>query len=152
MQGRKSSQEASNRTAEVKPWGSGARADSAPSMRIFERPMFSENMMEEVCERSNLQKALKRVASNKGSPGVDEMTVEELPVYLRANWTVICAQLLDGNYQPGLVKRVDIPKPGSLDTRKLGIPCVLDRLIQTSSIASDATQMGSILLRFQLWI
>src|ERR1700722_20709046 len=65
-----------------------------------ESPSACDRLMEEVCERGNLQRALKRVKANKGAPGVDGMTVEELPVYLRANWERLRAMLLAGDYQP----------------------------------------------------
>lgn len=85
--------------------------------------------MERVVERGNLLRALKRVQRNQGSPGVDGLTVEELPAYLREHWRVIRGQLLAGRYQPSEVKRCEIPKPGG-GTRRLGIPTVLDRFIQ----------------------
>jgi len=80
-------------------------------------------------ERSNLLAALRRVRSNGGSPGVDGMTVEALPDYLRRKWPKIREQLLSGTYRPHPVRRVKIPKPGG-GVRKLGIPTVLDRFIQ----------------------
>jgi len=86
-------------------------------------------LMDQVVERGNLFAALKRVQSNKGSPGVDGMTVLDLPKYLKENWLSIRAQLLAGNYQPRPVRRQSIPKSGGGD-RELGIPCVLDRFIQ----------------------
>jgi len=92
--------------------------------------MFNKELMEVICERNNLKAALKRVSRNPGSPGVDGMTVDELPDYLKAHWLAIKASLLEGRYQPRAVKRVEIPKPGRAEKRKLGIPCVLDRFIQ----------------------
>ena len=94
-----------------------------------ESPASTEHLMEEVCQRENLKKALKRVRQNKGSPGVDGMTVKELPDYLMEHWPMIRDQLLSGTYQPQPVKRVEIPKPGG-GVRKLGIPTCLDRFIQ----------------------
>ncbi|MBU0718199.1 MAG: group II intron reverse transcriptase/maturase [Planctomycetes bacterium] len=85
--------------------------------------------MEEVCQRDNLWKALTRVRANKGAPGVDGMTVRELPKYLKRHWPKIRDQLLTGTYRPQAVKRVEIPKPDG-GVRKLGIPTVLDRFIQ----------------------
>src|SRR5262249_2386303 len=85
--------------------------------------------MEEVCERRNLQQALRRVQTNKGSPGIDGMTVDDLAEYLRQTWPIIRDQLLNGTYQPQPVKRVEIPKPDG-GVRKLGIPTALDRFIQ----------------------
>src|SRR5437867_10839112 len=85
--------------------------------------------MEEVCERENCKQALARVKANKGSPGVDGMTVHELPGYRKQHWPPIREQLRSGIYQPQPVRRVEIPKPDG-GVRKLGIPTVLDRLIQ----------------------
>jgi RNA-directed DNA polymerase len=85
--------------------------------------------MEEVCERENCLRALKRVKSNKGSPGIDGMKVGELPGYLKQHWLAIREQLLSGNYEPQPVRRVEIPKPDG-GVRKLGIPTVLDRFVQ----------------------
>jgi len=85
--------------------------------------------MERVVERGNLKAALQRVKQNKGSPGVDGMTVQDLPRYLAENWIAIRAQLLAGSYQPRPVREQEIPK-GNGGVRKLGIPTVLDRFIQ----------------------
>ena len=85
--------------------------------------------MEEVVERGNTQAALKRVRKNKGSPGVDGMTVGELPQYLAEHWEELRAQLLTGAYQPKPIRRHEIDKEGG-GVRVLGIPCVLDRFIQ----------------------
>jgi RNA-directed DNA polymerase len=85
--------------------------------------------MEAIVERDNLRKALAQVKRNKGSAGVDGMTVDELGPYLKAHWPTIRAQLLDGTYKPQPVRRVEIPK-ASGGTRPLGIPTVLDRFIQ----------------------
>ena len=92
-------------------------------------PNFNKNLLEEVLDRNNLKAALKRVTKNKGSAGVDGMTTEELPQYLKANWPKIKEELLESTYTPMPVKRVEIPKPNG-ETRKLGIPTVLDRFIQ----------------------
>jgi RNA-directed DNA polymerase len=85
--------------------------------------------MEEVCGRENCKQALKRVKANKGSAGVDGMSVQQLPEYLKRYWPAIREQLLSGTYEPQPVKRVEIPKPDG-GVRKLGIPTVLDRFIQ----------------------
>ena len=86
--------------------------------------------MEEVLRRENLTAAYKRVIRNGGAPGVDGMTVEDLQVLPREHVTRIWEQLRNGTYQPQPVRRVDIPKPGGKGTRTLGIPTVMDRLIQ----------------------
>lgn len=119
-----------NRTVGVKPRGSEARADLATSANNFQSPIFPDTLMEEVCERNNMLEAFKRVASNKGSAGIDGMTTEELGPYLSRNWLNIKTQLLTGDYKPKPIKRVEIPKAGSKEKRKLGIPCCIDRLIQ----------------------
>jgi RNA-directed DNA polymerase len=98
-----------------------------------ESPALAEQLMEEVCDRENLERAWKRVRSNKGSPGVDGMTIDAAKDYLREHWPNIRAQLLEGTYQPQPVKRVEIPKPDG-GIRKLGVPCVVDRLIQQAML------------------
>jgi len=90
----------------------------------------TERLMEEVCELENCKQALQRVKANKGSPGVDGMTVDELPEYLKQHELEIGEQLRNGTYQPHPVRRVEIPKPDGQGVRKLGIPCVLDRFVQ----------------------
>ncbi len=90
----------------------------------------TEELIEEVLRRENLKRAYKRVKGNKGAPGVDGMSVEELMPYCQVHWKEIKEHLQNGTYQPRPVKRVEIPKPGGKGTRMLGIPVVLDRLIQ----------------------
>jgi len=97
--------------------------------RGTESPAETERLMEEVVEGENLKEALRRVKANKGSPGVDGMTVHDLPGYLKEHWPTLREQLLRGTYKPQPVRRVEIPKPDG-GMRKLGIPTVLDRLIQ----------------------
>ena len=97
--------------------------------RTAESPTSTDSLMEEVCQRENLWKALKRVQANKGAPGVDGMTVRELPKYLKRHWPKIRDQLLAGTYRPQPVKRVEIPKPDG-GIRLLGVPTALDRFIQ----------------------
>ena len=113
--------EASRRSAEG--------TESFAAQREAESPASIEHLMEAVCERSNCKQALARVKGNKGSAGIDGMTVEQLPGYLKPHWATIREQLLSGTYQPQPVKRVEIPKPDG-GMRKLGIPTVLDRFIQ----------------------
>lgn len=86
-------------------------------------------LLAQVLDRANLQRAVKQVRRNQGAPGIDGMTVDELPQYLRDHWQGIRAQLEAGRYRPRPVKRVEIPKPDG-KTRPLGIPTVLDRFIQ----------------------
>jgi group II intron reverse transcriptase/maturase len=85
--------------------------------------------LEQVVERDNMVRAYRRVKRNRGAAGIDGMTVAELHGFLQSNWPVIKAQLLSGIYIPQPVRRVEIPKPGG-GTRLLGVPTVLDRLIQ----------------------
>jgi RNA-directed DNA polymerase len=89
--------------------------------------------MEAVVERENLKKALAQVKRNKGTAGVDGMSVADLPAYLTEHWPTIRAQLLDGTYKPQPVRRVEIPK-ASGGTRPLGIPTVLDRFVQQAAM------------------
>ncbi len=99
------------------------------AQRSYESSKQTDRLMEEVCRNTNILNALQRVKQNKGSPGVDGMTTEELAAYLQRNWSMLKESLLSGSYRPQPVKRVSIPKPdGSM--RELGIPTVLDRLIQ----------------------
>jgi RNA-directed DNA polymerase len=111
------------------PRVSGEGIESFTAKRGTESPAIGEQWMEEVCERENCKQALKRVKANKGSPGADGMTVQELSEYLKEDWPAIREQLLRGTYKPQPVKRVEIPKPDG-GVRKLGIPTVLDRFIQ----------------------
>src|SRR5271157_2565978 len=103
--------------------------ESLAAKRRRESPAIGEQLMEEVCERENCKQALARVKANKGSPGVDGMTVRALPGYLKQHWPAIREQLLSGTYQPQPVRRKEIDKPDGGGVRKLGIPTVLDRLL-----------------------
>src|SRR4249920_3359974 len=105
-------------------------AESFPAVHGPESPASTNQLMEEVCERENLKEALRRVKANKGSAGVDGMTVGEITDYLKQYWPAIREQLLNGAYEPKPVRRVEIPKPDGGGMRKLGIPTVLDRFIQ----------------------
>ena len=121
-------------------WGEEARGEaprnlptgteSSAAKRGTENPAITESLMEEVCERGNCKRALKRVKANKGSPGMDGMTVQELPGFLQQHWPAIREQLLRGTYKPQPVRRKEIDKPDGGGVRKLGIPTVLDRFIQ----------------------
>lgn len=87
-------------------------------------------LMEEVCARENLMAAYRRVVRNGGAAGIDGMTVEQLMAYCREHWARIREELLSGTYEPQPVRRVEIPKPEGKGKRVLGIPTVVDRLIQ----------------------
>jgi RNA-directed DNA polymerase len=111
------------------PMASCEGSETLTAKRISESPANHEQLMEEICERENCLQALKRVKSNKGSPGIDGVTVGELSVHLLEHWPAIREQLLSGTYKPQPVKRVEIPKPDG-GVRQLGIPTVLDRMVQ----------------------
>jgi RNA-directed DNA polymerase len=111
------------------PSAVGQGTETLTAKRLYESPADTERLMEEICGRENCLQALRRVKSNKGSAGVDGMTVRDLPIYLKQHWTTIREQLLNGTYRPQPVKRVEIDKPDG-GVRKLGVPTVLDRFIQ----------------------
>ena len=115
-------------TGEARKAG-GEETESSGATNGTENPANTNRlMMEEVCERENLKAALRQVKANKGSAGVDGMTVGGITDYLKQHWPAIREQLLNGTYEPKPVRRVEIPKPDG-GVRKLGIPTVLDRLI-----------------------
>ena len=112
------------------PRASREGAETHTAKRMSESPASNEEqLMEEVCARENCLQAYKRVKSNKGSAGIDGMTVGQLSGYLKEHWPAIREQLLSGTYKPQPVKRVGIPKPDG-GVRQLGIPTVLDRMVQ----------------------
>jgi RNA-directed DNA polymerase len=116
-------------------WGAAGEARPSPDEESDGRTApirpgaLAQSVMEEVVEAANLRRAVKRVRSNKGSPGVDGMTTKALPAYLKEAWPRLKEELLAGTYRPQPVKRVEIPKPGG-GVRALGIPTVVDRFIQ----------------------
>jgi RNA-directed DNA polymerase len=109
--------------------GSGGGVSKATARKGNTCP-GTENVMEGVVERENMKRAYRRVLGNRGSAGVDGMGVEELKLYLQEHWGRIRGELLEGQYEPQPVLRVEIPKSGGKGMRKLGIPTVVDRLIQ----------------------
>lgn len=111
----------------------GERAELLIAKQEPESGGTSGRLMEEICEPENMRKALKRVQGNKGAPGIDGITVEELPGYLRKNWPKHREELLQGTYKPKPARRKQIPKPDGGE-RNLSIPCVLDRLIQQAAM------------------
>lgn len=114
----------SRRNLRVKP--TKASSTAATQERTDPRAM---QLMEAVVERSNMKRALHRVESNAGSAGIDEMAVKELRSYLKEHWLRIKGELLEGSYQPAALRRVEIAKRSG-GMRQLGIPTVVDRLIQ----------------------
>jgi len=111
------------------PMAADKGTEASKAKRTPEDPALPVLLMEEICQRENLRKALQRVRQNKGSPGIDGMTVNKLSSYLKKHWPEIREQLLAGTYSPVPVKRVEIPKADG-GIRKLGIPTALDRFIQ----------------------
>jgi RNA-directed DNA polymerase len=107
----------------------GRGTEASAAAREPDNPASTERVMEEICHPENLKKALRRVIQNRGSPGIDGMTVERLTDHLRNHWPRIRESLLQGTYRPEPIKRVEIPKPGG-GVRLLGIPTVQDRFIQ----------------------
>ena len=101
----------------------------AGSRHVMERNSLNLVTVAQVLERDNLHKAYKQVKANKGAPGIDNISVEEFPEYAHRLWGGINAALLEGTYTPSPVKRVEIPKDSG-GTRPLGIPTVMDRVIQ----------------------
>ncbi|QQO34456.1 group II intron reverse transcriptase/maturase [Bradyrhizobium diazoefficiens] len=111
------------------PSAAAQETEACTARTSLERPAVAGPSMEDVVERENLKTALAQVKRNKGAAGIDGMSVDDLPVYLKEHWPAIRAQLLDGTYRPQPVRRVKIPK-ASGGVRLLGIPTVLDRLTQ----------------------
>ena len=107
-------------------WGAGAETRSAAAGETKPEAL---RRMEAVVERSNMLGAYERVVTNEGAPGVDGLTVAELKPWLKAHWAKVRQALLAGEYLPAAVRKVEIPKPQG-GVRTLGIPTVVDRLIQ----------------------
>ena len=101
--------------------------------RLAESPTGKDRLMEMICERENMLKAYKRVESNNGAPGVDGMKAKQLHGYMRRHWEKIKTALLEGKHKPFPVRRVEIPKEGG-GVRLLGIPTVIDRMIQQAMV------------------
>jgi group II intron reverse transcriptase/maturase len=120
----------------ARPEGSGRKlreqgtgAANVTGRKAFTWPEAATGLMERIVSRGNMMAAYSRVMRNKGAPGVDDMPVTALKGYLHEKWPRIREELLAGRYRPQPVRKVEIPKPGG-GTRMLGIPTVLDRLIQ----------------------
>lgn len=116
-------------TKAVKPLGEARRAEPSPAQNKGGSETKGSSVWEQVFKRENLYAALKRIESNGGAPGIDGMTVQELRPWLKEHWLEVRAALDNETYQPSPVRRVEIAKPGG-GVRMLGIPTVLDRLIQ----------------------
>ncbi|MGJ3495485.1 reverse transcriptase domain-containing protein, partial [Piscirickettsia salmonis] len=100
------------------------------SKALIDDEVLTKHLMEKVCSPPNLNRAYKRVKANKGAAGIDGMTVKDLRNWIAENKDALIGSLLSGDYQPQPVKGVEIPKPGNKGTRQLGIPTVVDRLVQ----------------------
>jgi len=111
------------------PTAAGGGAEPATATRGRTKAEVTTQLMEQVVERGNMWNAYERVLRNKGAPGADGMTVGELKAWLQAHWPSVKAALLAGSYLPREVRAVDIPKPQG-GVRTLGVPTVVDRLIQ----------------------
>ncbi|MBC7544121.1 MAG: group II intron reverse transcriptase/maturase [Candidatus Sericytochromatia bacterium] len=120
--------------------GMGASKATATEETSYPEPSL---LMEAVLEGENMRTAFLKVRANKGAAGVDGMTVEQMGPYLKEHWPSIKAALLDGMYQPAPIRPVSIPKPGGGE-RMLGIPTVLDRLVQQAlhQIRSPIFEVG----------
>jgi RNA-directed DNA polymerase len=111
------------------PRPDGQEVEAVTATAEPENPASTAHLMEAICHPDNIETALRAVVRNKGAPGVDGITVKQLPGILKARWPEIEGQLLQGRYQPQPVRRVRIPKPAG-GTRNLGIPNAIDRVIQ----------------------
>jgi RNA-directed DNA polymerase len=114
--------------------GEGSTGPGAPEERQTPTALdparaLTERLMEEVCQPDNLNQAYRRVKAHRGAPGVDGLTIDDLSSWIAAHKQEFLAALLDGSYQPQPVRGVQIPKPGG-GVRQLGIPTVIDRLVQ----------------------
>src|SRR2546430_12547748 len=111
----------------------GEETESPRATNEPENPARTNRLMEEVCERESLKEALRQVKGNKGSAGMDGVTVDQLTDYLKQHWPVIREQLLNGTYEPKPVRRVEIPKPDG-GVRKGGMPAALGRVIPARGV------------------
>jgi RNA-directed DNA polymerase len=105
-----------------------AAANTHRALKQDEVKVITE-LLEDVLTSDNLARAWKRVKANKGAPGIDGMTIQDFPAHARTHWPAVREQIREGRYQPQAVRRVEIPKPDG-GKRMLGIPTVMDRVIQ----------------------
>jgi len=106
-----------------------AEAETAMAALGNESPAWADHLMEAICDMENVETAAQAVMRNKGAPGIDGMTVKQLPAVLEERWPQIARELVEDRYRPQPVRRVRIPKPDGGE-RMLGIPTVIDRMIQ----------------------
>ncbi len=135
-------------TKQVKPAGVEQSAEASPAR---DSGKSDEAVWEAVFEKENLRTALKRVESNKGAAGIDRMEVKELSGYLKEHWKEVREALESGKYRPSPVRRVEIPKPDG-GVRQLGIPTVLDRLIQQAIAQVLTPKFESGVFGPQFWV
>ena len=112
-------------------WAAMNPNGGAEPQRVMETLPLELASVEYVVQRDNMLKAWKQVKANKGAPGIDDISIEEFPLYSQQHWEGIKTSLLEGTYKPSPVKRVEIPKESG-GTRNLGIPTVMDRVVQQS--------------------
>jgi hypothetical protein len=146
MEAKSSRSASANRSV---PGVEGTRDEPAAGERPVPESTSNATLLERVLSRANLKRALKQVRSNRGAPGIDGMSVDALPGYLKEHWPEIRAQLVAGSYRPQPVRRVEIPKPDGRK-RPLGIPTVLDRFIQQAIRSGSRRAMGTPLPPAQL--
>ncbi len=103
------------------PRPDAAEVEASMATHAYESPARAERLMEAICEWTNVETAARAVRRNKGAPGIDGMTVKQLPAVLKERWPQIARELVEGRYRPRPVKRVKIPKPDGGE-RDLGIP------------------------------
>lgn len=117
-------------SAEQKEYAEVYASSRITENNITDTDMLKDDLMEKILERDNLNQAYERVKSNKGAGGIDGMRVEHLLPYLKENNKTLIQKIKDGKYRPNPVRRVEIPKEEKGKVRKLGIPTVVDRVIQ----------------------
>jgi RNA-directed DNA polymerase len=132
------------------PQGQDTGASNTTAKPSPSQPEAEMRLMAAIVSRENMMTAYQRVMANKGAPGIDRMTVKQLKPYLMEHWPRIKEELLAGRYRPVPVRGVEIPKPGGKGMRLLGIPTVLDRLIQQAMHQGADADLRSGLLQLLL--
>ena len=131
-----------NSNASPNPTGRDVSARATHrALRQDEVKAINQDLLQAVLNSDHLRSAWKRVKANKGAPGIDGVSIEDFPAYLREHWPALRAQINHGRYQPQAVRRVEIPKPDG-GKRMLGIPTVMDRVIQQACRSSAHADIG----------